>query len=130
MLFAAVAAGCAPSHTGPAGTGAEAVVRDFYDALLRRDWDRAYASLDDDSRARVAPEQFAALAQGYRDGLGFDPEAVRVRSCEEHGAEAVAHVVFTGHAAAHERRFEDGATLRNGAGGWGVVLPVGFGRPR
>jgi hypothetical protein len=116
-VLLAVAAGCGPSHTGQSGTGAEAVVRDFYDALLRQDWDRAYAALDDDSRASVGPGQFAQLARQYCDGLGFDPEGVRVRSCEEHDEEAVAHVVFTGRAASHERRYDDGATLRKGAGG-------------
>jgi hypothetical protein len=130
VLTAAAAAGCGPGRTAPAGTGAEAVVRDFYEALARGDANRAYADLDADSRARVGPDAFAGLARAYRVGLGFEPGAVQVRSCEEHGDEAVAHVVLTGRAEGRERRFTDGAALRRGPGGWGVVLPPGFGRGR
>jgi hypothetical protein len=53
-----------------------------------------------------------------------------VRSCEEHGDEAVAHVVFAGKTASGTRSFKDGLTLRRGATGWGVVLPPGFGKAR
>jgi hypothetical protein len=123
------AAGCrwAPP---PAGTGAHEAVQGFYEALLQQDWPRAYAALHPDSRAHASAEQFARLATQYRRNLGFEPERVQVRSCEEHGAEAVAHVVFTSRTTIPYRSYKDGIALRRSATDWGVVLPPHFGRVR
>jgi hypothetical protein len=99
------------------------------EALLRQDWGRAYAALDAPNRARCGAGQFARLADGYRRGLGFEPRAVHVRSCEERGAEAIAHVVFTGAAAGRQRYYKDAVVLRRGEAGWGVALPPRFGQP-
>src|SRR5262245_33091389 len=128
VVVAGVLAGCSSPAPGPADTGARQAVEQYYQALAARDWQRAYAALPPDSRARLRPEQFAALAQGYRAGLGFEPEAVHVRSCEERGEEATAHVVLTGHAGPARKQFKDAAALRRGPAGWGVVLPSRFGR--
>src|SRR3954467_12710922 len=95
LLVAAGVAGCAGTTT-PRRGGPEEAVQGYFEALCRQDWPRAYAALHPDSRSRCSAEQFARLAKNYRRDLGFEPEEVRVRSCEEHGTEAVAHVVLLG----------------------------------
>jgi hypothetical protein len=125
-----VLAGCGTGPQPPAGTSAAEAVRGFYTALLRQDWPRAYAALHAESRSRWSPEQFARLAAQYRRDLGFEPEQVHVRSCEERGAEATAHVVFTGPGASGPRFFKEAVRLRRGPDGWGVVLAQKFGRAR
>ena len=129
-LLAGALIGCAGEPERPAGTGAEAAVRTYYEALVRQDWRAAYASLTPENRARVSAEQFAALAKHHRSRLGFTLEKIAVKSCEERGAEAVAHVVLKGHAGARQRFYKDAVTLRRGASGWGVLLPPRFGRER
>jgi hypothetical protein len=125
-----LAGGCADRAERPSGTGAEESVRSFYEALRREDWGAAYAVLHSDSRARLSAEHFARRARSYRSGLGFVPEAVQVRSCEEQDAQAVAHVVWTGQAAGKRRTYADGVALRRVAAGWRVVLPRRFGQAR
>jgi hypothetical protein len=119
-------AGCtAPAP--PMGTGAEAVVRGYYEALIRKDWPSAYAALHPDSQAKTTAAQFSRQAENHRRTIGFAPEQVGVRSCEEHGPEAMAHVVLKGAG----RTYKDAVTLRQTAsGGWGVVLPARFGEKR
>ena len=125
-LLAVVLAGCA-QPAAPPGTGAEEVAREYFEAILRQDWGRAYAALDPEERARRGVESFARLAQSYHRRLGFEPREVHVRSCEEHGDEAIAHVVFTG-PGGRQHFHKDAVTLRRGAAGWGVVLPPRFGQ--
>ncbi len=129
-LWVLLAAGCGGAAPGPTGTGAEAAVRAYFEALVRRDWAKAYAALDPASRAQCGAAEFTRRAQVHRRGLGFEPEAVGVRSCEEHGQEAVAHVVLTGRGAGRPRSSKDGAMLRRRGSGWGVVLTPRFGRER
>jgi hypothetical protein len=126
ILSLAVTA-CGSRSPEPAGTGAEAVVRSYYEALIQKDWARAYATLHPESRKRTTEEQFARNAQNYRKNLAFKPTEVRVRSCEEHGDEAVAHVTLTGMTARKRRAYQDGITLRRGGSGWSIVLPPRFG---
>jgi hypothetical protein len=122
--------GCGgPQPTAP-HTGAEEAARDYFEAIQRRDWGGAYALLHPDSRKRWNADGFARAAEAYRRGLGFEPAAVHVRSCEEQGDEAKVHVVFEGHAAGKVKQFKDAAELRRSASGWGVVLPQRFGRTR
>jgi hypothetical protein len=129
-LLLALPGGCERTPERPANTGAEEVARAFYEGILQRDWARAHAALHPDSQSRCGPAEFARRAQEYRRSLGFEPEAVSVRFCEENGAEAVAHVAFSGQAGPHRRYFKDAVTLRQGGQGWGVVLPPRFGQPR
>jgi hypothetical protein len=117
-------AGCRESP--PAGTGAEATVRGYYEALLRSDWRGAHAALHPDSRAKLSATQFARQAESYRRQLGFEPEQVVVRSCEEHGAEALAHVVLKG----GTHSYKDAVAMRKDGDGWGVMLPARFGEKR
>jgi hypothetical protein len=102
-------------------------VRDYYEALLRQDWGRAYTALHSETRAQWSAEHFTRLAQSYRRNLGFEPEEVQVRSCEEHGAEAVAHVMMGGRADGKQRHYQDAVTLRQSGSQWGIVLPKSFG---
>ncbi len=120
-------AGCGKAPEGPAGTGAREAANRYFDALVRGDWPGAYALLDPGSKAQVGADRFARLAQDYRRGLGFDPDAVRVTACDERGDEAIAHVTLTGRGAGRHR-FKDAVALRRDGAGWAVVLPANFGR--
>jgi hypothetical protein len=128
-LLAVGASGCGPS-TRPADTGATEAARGYCEALVQQDWPAAHALLCAESRASCGADAFARLAAAHRRRLGFEPGELVLRSCEEHGDEAVAHVVFRGREAGHDRSFKDALTLRHGASGWGVVLPPRFGQGR
>ena len=129
-LLTILVAGCTGAQAPSPGTGAEAVVRNYYEALVRKDWDVAYAALDAESQKNVSAAQFAKQAERYRRRLGFEPEEVAVRSCEEHGTEALAHVVLKGHAEGGRRSFKDAVGLRQSGSSWGVMLPARFGEDR
>ena len=130
LLVALAVAGCGRTPVTPPGTGARRAAQSFFEALLGREWERAYSTVDPGSKARCNAERFSRLAENYRSGLGFLPEAVHVRACDEQGAEATVHVVLTGRAATKYRRFKDAVALRRGDQGWHVVLPPNFGRSR
>jgi hypothetical protein len=126
-----LAVGCSSSPTPPADTGARAAAQRFFDALVQQDWPRAYETLHPDSRAAFDLERFTALAKNYCRHLGFEPREVYVRSCEEQGEEAIAHVMLTGHAeGARRSQYKDAAALRYTQEGWKVVPPAQFGRYR
>jgi hypothetical protein len=128
LSAAVLSAGCKGEAPPPrTDTGAEDAVRRYYEALLLQDWPAAHGCLDPDSRKRCGPERYAQLARRHRHGLGFAPDGVKVRSCEEHGDEALAHVVLTGQVGARQRRFRDATALRRSGSGWGVVLSPTFG---
>ena len=127
-VILAVVVGCSRTPAPPAGTGARESVRDYYDGLVRQDWPKAYAALHPDSQKRFTPEQFSRAGKAYRHDLGFDPEEVKVQSCEENGTEAIARVVLLGRKSSHRRRYRDAVVLRRTAGGWRVVLGNNFGR--
>ena len=126
-LFAGILLGCGQLPEESPATGAKECVLGFYAALIQKDWTRAYTFLDPQSQKRYSSQQFSRLAQNYRTSLGFDPERVQVRACEERGAEATAHVVLSGRAATHHRRYKDAITLRR-SDDWRVVLPANFGQ--
>src|SRR5439155_6767034 len=111
LLAAGLLAGCSEKSASPADSGARETVQCYFQALIQRDWQRAYAALDPKSRERVTREQFVQLAKYYRD-LGFDPEAVKLRSCEEHGNEAIAHVFLIGQMQKKTGRYKDAVVLR------------------
>lgn len=127
-LLLAMTAGCGKS--APAGTGAREAAVAYYEALEQADWPAAYALLDAASRKRITPDQFARLGQRYRQGLGFQPASVHIRSCEEHGDEAIAHVTLTGKGSAGQVSYRDAVSLRSVEGAWRVVLPPGFGQAK
>src|SRR5262249_42242349 len=85
LLVGGVLLGCSRVPDEAAGTGAKECVQAYYAALIRKDWPRAYANLDPQSQKRVSSQQFNQLAQSYRTHLGFAPESIQVRACEERG---------------------------------------------
>ncbi len=125
LLLAATGCEATPQHHG---TGAKEMAQHYYDALWQRDWRTAYADLDADSRSRCGEHQFASLGAKYWRDLGFVPQEVHLRSCDEHGDRAVAHVTFTGLSAGRERFHKDGIVLRCQNGTWQVVLSPKFGQ--
>jgi hypothetical protein len=64
--------------------------------------------------------------EAYRKRLGFEPTAVRVPACEEHGDEATAHVVLAGRGSGRHE-YKD-AVVRRRDGRWLVAFPAEFGR--
>jgi hypothetical protein len=130
VLAIAALAGCGPALPTTPHTGAEEAVRGYYEAIRLGDWGHAYDLLHPDTRRRWTAEGFARVGTEYRRRIGFEPEALHVRSCEEQGDEAKAHIVFEGHATGKQKQFKDAAELRRSASGWGVVLPQSFGRMR
>jgi hypothetical protein len=126
-LLVGLLAGCG-GEAPPAGTGAEGVVRDYCEALLQQDWPRAYGALHPESKAKVRPEEFARGMKQQRQRFGFEPEGVAVRSCEERGNEAIAHVIFRGRVGGKQRFYKDAFTLRRAGEAWTVVLSARFGQ--
>src|SRR5262249_26445393 len=116
--------GCGHSPPDSADTGAKKAALDFCDAIIARDWDKAYDLVDGDTRKRWTRAAFEHVAQGYRRLVGFEPTRARLKACEEQEGKATAHVVFS--AGAHTYR--DGLLLRRSDGAWRVVLPTNFGR--
>jgi hypothetical protein len=129
-LFAVLvlAVGCQPAPI-PVEPGARDAALTFFRAVIGGDRDRAYDTLDADSRGVVTKDRFGQLATAYRSGLRFEPAGVAVTACDVQGDLAIAHVVLTGRAAAHQR-FKDAVGVRRSPAGWRVVLPANFGRPR
>jgi hypothetical protein len=123
-------AGCSSAPPTAPDSGARAVVRDYFEAVVRKDWQAAYAALNAESRAQVSAGQFAQQADRYRRRLAFEPQEIVVRSCEERGTEALAHIVIKGQAAGRVRSYKDGVVLRQAGAGWRVVLAPRFGENR
>ncbi|MFO0927347.1 MAG: nuclear transport factor 2 family protein [Gemmataceae bacterium] len=127
-LTLAAMVGCGKPAPPITDTGAREVVRNYYEALVARDWPRAYSGLHPDVRRAVTPAAFARWAEGYHRGLGFAAQEVHLRSCDEQGDRAVAHVVLSGAAQHRRRQYRDGVTLRRVADGWYVDPPAGLSR--
>jgi hypothetical protein len=130
LLIGGLPIGCSRSPEQLPGTGARESTQAYYQAVIQQDWPKAYLALDPQSQQRISSQQFSRLAQNYRSGLGFEPDAVHVRACEERGTDATAHVVLTGQAGKKSQRYKDAVTLRRGDSGWRVVLPANYGQAR
>ena len=130
FLISGILMGCNSSPEVPPGTGARECVQAYYEALIQKDWPRAYTALDSESQKQCSSQQFGRLAQSYRAQLGFEPTAVLVRECEKHDSDATAHVILTGQSAAKEHRYKDAITLRRSDKDWRVALPKDFGRAK
>jgi hypothetical protein len=129
MLLGVLFIGCGHSSDG-SGTGAKECAQGFYEAIVRQDWANAYATLDPETKKRWKSEQFTQLAKNYRSSLGFEPEAVHIRACDEQNADATAHIVLTGRTTTQDRRHNDAVALRRTEDGWRIVLPESFGRSK
>jgi hypothetical protein len=112
----------------PNGTGAAEVAKAFCESIQQQDWNRAYAALDAPCRKGCTAEKFNRLAADYRKNMGLELREVFVRSCEEHGDQALAHVVFTGSKPDGQKFYKEVIALKHGETGWAVVLPPRFGR--
>jgi hypothetical protein len=122
--------GCGPVASSPAGTGASEAAERYFAALVGRDWANAYGCLNDATKAKFPSDSFRAKAAVFRADWGLEPEAVQVRSCDEHGTEAVAHVVLSGKGKDGHKQWKDVVALRKGPDGWKVILPANFGKVR
>lgn len=121
--------GKTPETTASPDTGAKDAVREFYSAIIGKDWATAYARVHPDSRRSWPHDQFTRRAEAYRRHLGFEPKSVRVPILEERGTEATAHLELSGTGAANGRHdFKDAMTLRSADGRWFLVLPANFGQ--
>lgn len=127
VLLPLLLAGCSAPAPTTVDTGAKDAAKRFYQAVVSKDWAAAHQLLAADSARKLSREQFAALAASHRKAFGFEPQSVVVHAIDEHGSEAVAHVILsgTGHA---RHRFKDAITLRSENQSWRVVLPASFGR--
>jgi hypothetical protein len=130
LLLGGAVLGCGRAPQEAQGTGAKECVHEFFGGILQRDFFRAYSVLDAASQKKCNPQQFSALATSYLNSFGFEAEKVHVRSCEEHGADATAHVTFTGHTTSQDRWHKDGIVLHREEAGWRLVLPANFGRTK
>jgi hypothetical protein len=128
VLLIFVTAGChqAPPSV-PRSASAEPVVLEFFRGLGTGDMTRAYAVLHPDVQSTLNQESFAQRAAGYLSNLGFTPDDVIVRSCEERQDDATAHVTLVGHSGAKTHTYKEILFLRRTANGWGVLLPGSFG---
>jgi hypothetical protein len=70
VLLLAVLHGCSRKPALPADTGAKELIRNYYVALMRQDWQQAYDAVDASSQDRMSLQEFTALAQTYRRNLG------------------------------------------------------------
>ncbi len=126
-LVICVVAGCGgSSDPAPTDTGARDAVRAFADAVVRRDWPAAQALLAPDSRPAWSPAEFARRGEAYRQRFGFEPTATHLRTVEERGDDATAHLDYSG-SGTGRHHFKETLTLRRRDGAWGVVVPARFG---
>src|SRR5262249_17002382 len=74
---------CERTPRPPSGTGAQETVRSYFEGIIQQNWQQAYSALDPASKKRTTLQAFTGLAQTYRRNLGFNPEELRVQSCDE-----------------------------------------------
>jgi hypothetical protein len=131
LVFLAVfsAAGCGSTPSAPAGTGAKETAQRFFDAVVRKEWETAYATLHPDEQAKISREEFLQRATTFRRHLGFEPGGVQVWACDERADGATAHVTLSGVTPQSHKQFKDAVALRRTSDGWGVVPSPKFGRP-
>ena len=72
---------------------------------------------------------FARRGQAFYRDLGFQPDELIIRTCDERDSECVARVVLVGREAGQTRRRNDGVGLRRTEAGWRVLLAPNFGVP-
>lgn len=128
VLLTMILAGCGRTPAPPIDTGSKEAVRSYFEGLIHENWQQAYAALHPDCQKRCSPRHFAHLGVAYRKNLGFEPEKLHIRSCQEHAAEAIAHVVLLGRKSSRTTRYSEGIVLRQLDGAWKVMLPERFGQ--
>jgi hypothetical protein len=127
ILAVLLLVGCSVPAPAPEDTGARKAVTDFFEPLITQDWQRGFAVLVPDKKKNQTLEQFKAQALAYRKRIGFDPELVHIRSCEEHNTDATAHLSLIGHVLGQRRMFRESVRLQRRGSDWFVVPPNHFG---
>ena len=128
LLLCFANSACRQKTPTPTGTGTHAVVASYFDALVKQDWDGAYAQLHADTRKQMDRSEFERRARGYCQQLGFPLGAFFVRSCDEQGTKAIAHVTLSDANNSAKHRYREGVVLQSTANGWAIVLPANFGK--
>ncbi len=120
--------GCSSAPPPPVeDTGSHQAVTDFFQMLVTQDWQRGFALLTPEKRSSLSLDQFKAQALAYRKRIGFEPEEVLIRSSEEHGNEAIAHLSLVGHVQGQRRLFRESVVLKRRGSDWFVIPPNRFG---
>ena len=129
LLALGILSGCEkqpPPPPATADTGAQAVAKSFFEAMMREDWNSAYETIDAKSRARISREQFIARAQANMKQVGFKPTELGV-AVSETGDQASAVVVYRSVSETSSKQYKDGTALKRSGEGWAVVLRSNFG---
>jgi hypothetical protein len=127
-LLAAILSGCqTPAPPTLEDTGSTEVVKLFFEGLVKQDWAQSFAVLTAERQKTISLDQFRRQAQAYCKRLGFEPQEVHIRSCEEHGTEAIAHLSLVGHVQGQRKQFRESVVLKKSANRWQVVPPNHFG---
>ena len=114
-------AGCGGPSSASGTTGAGDVARTFFESVINEQDQAAYDLIDPESR-HLTLEGFTVLSRSYTHNIGFHAERVHMRSCDEQGDTAIAHVMLNGRGG--HARYSDGITLRRVEGRWFIVLPA------
>jgi hypothetical protein len=82
------------------------------------------------AKEKLDAANFQKRAETYCGQLGFKLADVQIRTCEEQGSRAIAHVTLADAAGSRKHNWRDSVALERSEKGWGVVLPAQFGRRR
>src|SRR4051794_40364399 len=126
-LMVVVLAGCSSAPPPLEDSGSKKAVTDFFEAIVSQDWEKGLELVVPEKKSNLSLEQFKAQAIAYRKRLGFDPEQVFIRSSEEHGNEAIAHLSLTGHILGQRKSFRESVVVKRRGTTWFVVPPNHFG---
>jgi hypothetical protein len=119
--------GCGGKSTPASATSvAGEVALAFFESVISDHPEVGYELLDAESRHRISLERFGELARVYSRNIGFHAEKVHVRSCDEQGETAIAHVALNGRGG--HARYNDAVVLRCLDGRWFIVLAANFGQ--
>ena len=118
---------CRFAAPAPKGPARETVVK-YLDALVKQDWDSAYAQLHPDTCKKMDRANFERRGLAYCKSLGFALGAYAVRTCDEQGTKAVAQIMLTDAGKSAKHHYREGLVLQSTSDGWAIVLPANFGK--
>jgi hypothetical protein len=122
-----LAAWCGCRHVPPPPEPPSwAVVESFCQALVQKEWARAYTLLDPESQKRCPQQRFAQLGPLEIDKFGFVPESCRVQSCQQREGTGIAQVDYCS-SPTKNRRYRDTLTVRQNGAEWKIALSGNFG---
>lgn len=126
IIVLVICAGCGKEPAQTVGTGAREKTREFFEALIARDWPAALATLDADSQKDLTLEDVSRLGEQYLAKLGFAAAKVHVRFCDERDTSAIAHVLLTTATDSRKDSYRASVPLKRDPGGWRIVLSRQF----